>query len=737
VTEQKLFVFSFGDFTVSEHEFLLVKATEAVPVEPKAFRVLLFLLRNPGRLVGKDEILNAVWSDCSVSDNSLTRSIATLRRLLGDDSREPQYIATVQTIGYRFLCEVRLTEAGSTGLETAEQPHTQAREAATTISQEEKTQESSDVQKGRRWLPRVAIVGAAVLILIAAGFLLRRAVRRPDAQAQPAIATRLSQRHGFPITSLLGNVWDPALSPNGDQIAFMWDGENPPRNDLYVQMVGGEKPLQLTHTHSGFMCCADWSPDGTQLAFGRCDDNGGGVFVIPALGGAERKLTEVTCTFWAAGLPKWTADGNSMLLADRCKPDGPRGIVVFSLATGEKRCLTAPPPHGDVGDTSPILSPDGKTVAFLRFTTLEHDEIYTIDLSGNNLRQLTHDDYAIGDRPMWAADGKYVLFYSNRGGEYRLWRVSVRGGAIEPETVYPAAGTLSRDGKRLAYSDGSGSSSIWRARLLIPGGKVLSLQKVLASGSDDGSPQLSSDGGQIVFQSARSGQSEIWTSDSNGNNPFKLTLTTRGLAGTPRWSPDGKWIAFDWRPEQHCQIYAVDVEGRNLHSVTSGDFENDVPSWSRDGASIYFSSNRTGDWQVWRRELSSGKDTQITRNGGLAAFESYDVKTLYYSKFDRPGVWATPVDGGNEKLISGALHLGYWGGFAVTAGGIYLLDADAIPRPTIMYYDFQTQRVSPVIKLEQSPATWHSSLAASRDGKTVMFTQSLGQSHITMVENFQ
>ena len=77
-----------------------------MPVEPKAFRVLLFLLRNPGRLVKKDEILNAVWDDCSVSDNSLTRSIATLRRLLGDDSREPRYIATVQTIGYRFLCAV-------------------------------------------------------------------------------------------------------------------------------------------------------------------------------------------------------------------------------------------------------------------------------------------------------------------------------------------------------------------------------------------------------------------------------------------------------------------------------------------------------------------------------------------------------------------------------------------------------------------------------------------------------
>jgi TolB-like protein/Flp pilus assembly protein TadD len=110
VTEQKSFVFTFADVEVRQREFLLIKAGKALAVEPKAFRVLLFLLRNPGRLVTKDEILNAVWNDCSVSDNSLTRSIATLRRLLDDDTRDPKYIATVPTVGYRFRCPVTVSE---------------------------------------------------------------------------------------------------------------------------------------------------------------------------------------------------------------------------------------------------------------------------------------------------------------------------------------------------------------------------------------------------------------------------------------------------------------------------------------------------------------------------------------------------------------------------------------------------------------------------------------------------
>src|ERR1700722_6577514 len=107
--DHKYFVFRFGDIEVKEREFLLIKSGEAAQVEPTAFRVLLLLLRNPGRLVTKDEILSTVWSDAAVSDNSLTRSIAILRRLLGDDKREPRYIATVHTVGYRFLCDVRVT----------------------------------------------------------------------------------------------------------------------------------------------------------------------------------------------------------------------------------------------------------------------------------------------------------------------------------------------------------------------------------------------------------------------------------------------------------------------------------------------------------------------------------------------------------------------------------------------------------------------------------------------------
>src|SRR6516162_9062323 len=106
----KSFVFRFADFEVREREFALVKAGETQAVEPKAFRVLLILLRNPGKLIPKQELLDAVWGDAAVTENSLARAVALLRKLLGDEAHSPRFIETVATVGYRFLGSVEMAE---------------------------------------------------------------------------------------------------------------------------------------------------------------------------------------------------------------------------------------------------------------------------------------------------------------------------------------------------------------------------------------------------------------------------------------------------------------------------------------------------------------------------------------------------------------------------------------------------------------------------------------------------
>ena len=748
----------FGAYEFDFQARKLFRDSWPIKLQPQPLRVLGVLIEHHGDVVSREQLRTTIWGDTTFVefDQGLNYCIRQIRVALRDDASHPQYIETLPKQGYRFIAEVTLTSNG------ARAPATSAAVVATergVASREVETARQSEAltipsapppRKDRTWAiaaggrrkgaMRGIFAGAGVAVLLLAAFLIYRAIPggRVFGHAGHPAAMTVPNARVVPLTTVAGNVWGQAFSPDGKQIAFMWDGENPVKGDLYVQLVGGQRPLRLTHTQSGYICCADWSPDGQEIAFGRCTDDGGGVYVVPALGGVERKLTDVACSFGTAGQAKWTADGKSLVLLDSCAPPSPPGIILFSIATGEKHCVTAPPPYADPGDEGIALSPDGETIAFCRAVTLGYEEIYAVELSGKNLRRLTPVDKPTGITSfMWTPDGRYIVFGSDRTGAVRPWRVRPEGGAIEPETVYPNVGALTFDGQRLAYVEHSGlPAETWRAELAAPGGKVLSMTKLVVSSGDNDATQLSPDGREIVFRSQRMGRNDLWKSNADGSDPQKLTSFDKGWPGTPRWSPDGMWIVFDSRLGEHSHITMVDSEGRNQHDVVAGDYENVVPSWSRDGRFIYFVSNRTGKWQVWKRELATGEETQVTRNGGFAAFESYDAKTLYYSRFEGGGLWSMPTGGGSEEHITNALHRGYWGYFAVTQAGIYLLDVDAAPRPTIMYYSFRTRQLRPVLQLEEHPLPWGANLSASRDGRILLITQGMLQSTLTMEENF-
>ena len=343
---------------------------------------------------------------------------------------------------------------------------------------------------------------------------------------------------------------------------------------------------------------------------------------------------------------------------------------------------------------------------------------------------------------MWTADGKFICLNSSRSGAERTWRVPAGGGTIEAETKYPTIGALSRDGSRLVYPGPSAfmGSSVWRAELSGEGGDVIGKRQLLPDSALDYGPQPSPDGRQIVFESMRSGHDEIWKSHADGSDLRKLT-DLDGPAGTPRWSADGKWIVFDYLPvnQNHRQIFVVDEEGRNLHLVVSGDYDAGAASWSRDGRVIYFTSNRTGSFQIWRHELATGREMQITHDGGQASFESADGKTLYFSKLSGGGIWAIPATGGEAQHVTDALHFGYWGEFAVTENGLYLVDSDADPGPASMYYSFRTRQLKRILNLNGQPkaVAWSANLGASRDGRTVLVVLGTFRSSLVMAENLR
>src|SRR5207247_7364226 len=133
----------------------------------------------------------------------------------------------------------------------------------------------------------------------------------------------------------------------------------------------------------------------------------------------------------------------------------------------------------------------------------------------------------------------------------------------------------------------------WQSRGPAPLKLIASSRQVLAA-------SFAPDGNRIAFASDRSGSTEIWKCSGEGTNQIQLTSLDGADVGSPRWSPDGKTIAFDARVEGNGDVFVISAEGGSPHRATTGPFEHNIPTRSRDGNWIYSSSDRTGSWQSWK-----------------------------------------------------------------------------------------------------------------------------------------
>ena len=476
------------------------------------------------------------------------------------------------------------------------------------------------------------------------------------------------------------------MSPDGFQLAYV-SNDAAATFDVYVKAVGSPTAMRLT-TSAASECCPTWSPDQRSVAFLRLLGDEAVIVTMPALGGAEQRRADVAP--WFGSALSWSPDGRHLAYSARPAAGGSFVVMLLSLDTGEVKPLTSPSPALS-GDAFPSFSPDGRHVAFARLSKagdVTSAEIYLVPASGGEPRRLTRGARQfVGDLD-WTPDGQEVLFFGERMHSVRLSRVGLSGG--EPALVWPGGDPLpdedvaetmaevshsfrfsaARKMRRLALTQRRYDTNIYRLATSEPGAATGA--PLIGSSRADESPQFSPDGGQIAFSSTRSGRQEIWVCESDGSGCGALAPTPHG--GTPRWSPDGRSIAFDAWSEQyvHADIFTIEVDTLAVRRVTTSDADDIVPSWSRDGRSIYFASNRSGGWQVFRAPAGGGEPRLVTRDGGFAAFETPDATQVVYTKFDAPGLFQIDRDGGEPRRILDKPRC--WGHWTMTPEGIYLLD---------------------------------------------------------------
>jgi DNA-binding winged helix-turn-helix (wHTH) protein len=292
----------FGAYEIHLPTQEIFKHGSRIKLPPQAFRVLQTLLDRPGQLVTREEFHRTLWpADTFVDfDHGLNNAIKKIRDILSDSADAPRYIETLPKLGYRFIGQID----GASHAPTIEPK-----------------------PAGER---NNALVFAALLIVVCVGAIFW--------------AARLKRGHGLvqekpefpapiPFTALAGREITPTFSPEGSQIAFGWNGDAPAGSrskgfDLYVKVIGSENLLRLTHQPSEFINSA-WSPDGQRIAFHRISGLDTGIYMVPALGGPERKLlTTHTHLFrLLVSVGPGTANGSHMRIPYHSAPT--TGFICF------------------------------------------------------------------------------------------------------------------------------------------------------------------------------------------------------------------------------------------------------------------------------------------------------------------------------------------------------------------------------------------------------------------------
>ena len=598
-----------------------------------------------------------------------------------------------------------------------------------------KVQRKAPARARRRRLTWVLGIAASAVVLAVAGLALRNFLPTSEAPLEPMRAV--------PLTSYPGYEVGGSFSPDGNQVAFVWDGEKQDNFDVYVKVVGQDPPLRRT-TDPAMDASAAWSPDGRWIAFLRGHPPAGkkmGLYLIPPLGGTERKLAEtrVPFTYLLGTCLAWSPDGRWLAVCDSDDLSiEPLSVFLLSVDTGETRRLTSPPAGQDV---SPAFSPDGRTLAFARYGSGLTSDLYLLDLDEDltpkgEPRRRTFTE-ATTTSPVFTPDGRGIVFSSGPIGEPSLWRVPVSGSASPERLPFGERGDypgISRQGN-LVYTARDLTMNIYRLNLPVADGVTGTAVKLIASSRADSDPRYSPDGDSIAFVSHRSGDMEIWKCDSDGSNPVQLTSLGAPLTGRPRWAPDGKSIAFTSDVEGEFDVYVVNADGGAPRRLTSDPSVDASPTWSRNGKWIYFNSRRTGDLQCFKMPARGGP-AQVVVSAGFWCRESPDGSLFYFSRdWANPSLWRVPVEGGEEEQV---LESSFGGIYEVVEDGVYFVPPST-PEDgfSVGFLRFATGAVEHVISLERQPPMGDF-MSVSPDGRSILYSQVEDfQSDIMLVENFR
>jgi Tol biopolymer transport system component/DNA-binding winged helix-turn-helix (wHTH) protein len=708
-------VYSFGLFRLHPQRACLERDGQEIKLRPKSFELLHYLVRNPGRLLTKQELIETIWPDSFVTEDSLVQCVRDIRRTLGPDAE--QFIKTLPRRGYMF--------DGAVMQDAPPSPTARDVELGQAVSGSQNDVKTSAIGIRTRWAVTIGVV--LVLVILAVSVFNK---------SYPTVPAGLKST---PLTTYRGFERNPSISPDGKHVAFTWNGKEQDNFDIYVLAIGSDESLRRLTDDRAQDTSPAWSHDGRSVAFlRRNDDLHNQLILVPSSGGPERVLVQIKIPIVPGSFDStlrqdlaWSQDGLWIVVTHCEKEETGCGLYAVSTATGEMRALTRP----QVGawDENPAISRDRKYVAFARHPGggSGGSDLYLVpvlaDFVPSGPAKRITSDRGLAAHPMWADDTRR-LFYVLNSKLHALDLLAQKSVPVSIDTESVAELSL---GHHLVYSKTSSDSNLCRAEIPKSDHEPAKPHLFISSTRPDNSAQYSPDGTKVVFRSSRSGTNEIWIGDADGTNFTKLFVGPGVFF--PSWSPDGKRILFHMRLESDADIFSVSVKGGTPKRLTSSPSDDFFARESIDGW-VYFTSNRSGRPEIWRIPVGGGNPTQVTHTGGRMPVPSADGKSIYYGhRSPEQGIWKIPAAGGDAVKVTGPVAKDP--AFAINQDGIYYAAPPESPNRQFIYFlNFGTGKVQPVVMADHEIGV---GLSLSPDNRFLVFPQrDVAESDLMLVRDF-
>lgn len=625
--------YGFGDFAIDLEQRVLLRGTQPVPLTPKVFDTLLALVEQHGRIVGKDELMERLWPDSFVEDSNLIFNVQQLRKALGDNARNPVYIETIARRGYRFIAEVEECLTGETavrsnvkvqsgqykhGSETIAllaQPNGESKAIAIESLTNPETTTPNSFKLLRFRLITIAFATSLLLIvLISAWYFVRAKGNQSRLVSTGTASNTLPTLKVVKLTDT-GKNRHAVISPDGQYVAYTFEAKG--QHSIWLRQLATDSSKEIVPLSDRLGGLA-FSHNGRHLYFIKGPLESFALYrVALPLGGVPVRLIEKPQGSYSL------SPDDSQIAFVRYSEDDKQCALMIAGADGQHERALAVHDQPDRFNT-PAWSPDGNSIAVAvgpSDSGTQQVRIVQFNVATGTEVELSPIRWFHISRLVWMPDQRGLLIVGNRslGQLKQLWRLNYRSGEVKSMTdslISYVDVSLTADGDRAVAPQVRSISNIW----IGPARASQGLKRITHAA--EGFCWTAD--GRIIYSSHTSINRNLWIMQPDGTDQKQLTYEGE-YNGNPAATVDGRYIIFSSNRGGEFQIWRMDSDGSNPTPLTKGSGHN-LPGISRDGRWVYY--NRVDDWSLWKVSIDGGEPIRLTKGAAIYPSISADGKLI-------------------------------------------------------------------------------------------------------------